>query len=185
MSMLTEAEQQDLLTVARNSIAQGLSNAIPLAVAVDEYSEALRAQRSAFVTLELDGRLRGCIGSLQPARPLVTEISHNACAAAFSDPRFTPVSMDEAARLDIHISILQPAQAMTCASENALVSVVRPGTDGLILEDGVHHATFLPSVWQQLLAPRDFIHALKRKAGLPSDYWSDTLRVSRYTTESF
>ncbi len=62
---------------------------------------------------------------------------------------------------------------------------MRPGVDGLILEEGNHRGTFLPAVWESLPSPEDFLRQLKQKAGLPVDYWSNNIRVKRYTTESF
>jgi hypothetical protein len=87
--------------------------------------------------------------------------------------------------LHIHISVLSPPQPLAFESEQDLLAQLRPGVDGLILEERYARGTFLPSVWEQLPEPLDFLRHLKRKAGLPVDYWSTQLRVSRYTTESF
>ena len=70
-------------------------------------------------------------------------------------------------------------------SEEDLLRQIRPQIDGLILEDNGRRGTFLPSVWEQLPVAEDFWRHLKRKAGLAADHWSDTLKVSRYTVESF
>ncbi len=129
--------------------------------------------------------MRGCIGSLEARRPLVEDIAHNAHAAAFHDPRFPPLSPAELADLTIHIAILQPAEALAFHSEAELLAQLRPGIDGLILQDGAHRATFLPAVWEGLPEPRQFLNELKRKAGLRMDYWSDSIQAWRYTTESF
>ena len=145
----------------------------------------LQQIRATFVTLEIDGELRGCIGTLEAHQALVNDVAYNAHAAAFSDPRFFPLSEKEYPRLDIHISILTPAEPMRFSSENDLIAQLRPGVDGLILQDGNHRGTFLPSVWEQLPEAKQFFTHLKRKAGLPMDYWTDSLQVYRYTTESF
>ena len=100
-------------------------------------------------------------------------------------PRFQPVSASEFGDLEIHISVLSPPEPMIFTSEADLLRQIRPGIDGLILEDGAYRGTFLPSVWEQLPDPAQFLAHLKMKAGLPPNYWSDTLKVSRYTTESF
>jgi AmmeMemoRadiSam system protein A len=149
-------------------------------------NSASRVPRSStFVTLHLDGQLRGCIGSLEAHRPLAEDVAANAFAAAFRDPRFPPVSRAEAARLALEISVLSPAEPMHFRSEADLLAQLRPGIDGLILSDLGRRGTFLPSVWSQLPAARDFLVHLKHKAGLPADHWSATLSVERYTTESF
>ena len=63
------------------------------------------------------------------------------------------------------------------------MSKLRPGVDGLVLEERGQRGTFLPSVWESLPSPRQFLAQLKVKAGLPADYWSDSIKVERYTVE--
>jgi AmmeMemoRadiSam system protein A len=174
-----------LLDLARRSIVNGLERGAPLAVDPEEYPESLRMERAAFVTLHLDGELRGCIGHLEAVQPLVCDVAENAYAAAFRDPRFPPLARRELARLAIHVSVLSPPEPMTFSSEADLLGQIRPGIDGLILTEGRARGTFLPSVWESLPAPRDFVDQLKRKAGLPADHWSDRIQVARYATESF
>ena len=182
---LCEEERLLLHKVARASIEHGLETGRPLAVDVERYPPPLRERRATFVTLNEHGELRGCIGTLEAIRPLVEDVAHNAFAAAFSDPRFPPVSASELDDIEIHISVLSPATPMQFDSEEDLVHQLRPGVDGLVLEDGYHRGTFLPAVWESLPEPHAFLQHLKLKAGLPANYWSDTIRVSRYTTESF
>jgi hypothetical protein len=179
------AERRQLLSLARASIDHGLAHGTPLPPDLAALPASLRAARATFVTLHLDGALRGCIGSLEARRPLAEDVAENAFAAAFRDPRFSPVSATEAPRLELQISVLSPPEPLTCASEEELLARLRPGVDGLILADRGRRGTFLPSVWGQLPEPREFLAHLKRKAGLPADHWSQTLRVERYTTESF
>jgi uncharacterized protein len=174
-----------LLDLARRSIAHGLDRGTPLRVDPGDYSEPLQAHRASFVTLHLHGALRGCIGHLEAVQPLVRDVAENAFAAAFRDPRFPPLSRQELTGLAVHISVLTPPQPMTFGSEADLLSQIRPGIDGLILAEGPARGTFLPSVWESLPEPRDFLNHLKRKAGLPADHWSDRVRVQRYTTEPF
>lgn len=176
-------QQKILLDVAKASIQAGLGRPAPPNIDLQPFPEELKALRASFVTLELDGRLRGCIGSLNAVRPLAEDVLNNAYAAAFRDPRFPPVTAEELARLDIHISLLTPAEPMQFASEEDLLGQIQPGVDGLILEDQGRRGTFLPSVWESLPEVRSFLAHLKRKAGLPEDHWSDTVRVWRYRTE--
>ncbi len=182
---LSDTERSLLLQLARASITHGLAHGNPIAVSLHDYPQHLRVPGASFVTLHRYGQLRGCIGSLEAHRPLVEDIAHNAHAAAFHDPRFPPLTPAELAELKIHIAILQPAQAMAFHSEADLLAQLRPGIDGLILQDGAHRATFLPAVWESLPEPRAFLNELKRKAGLRMDYWSDSIQAWRYTTESF
>nr|WP_050799647.1 AmmeMemoRadiSam system protein A [Thiocapsa marina] len=178
-------ERQMLLGIAARSIEHGLNQGCPLEPDPHDYPAALQAERATFVTLQIDGALRGCIGVLEAIRPLVLDVAHNAFAAAFQDPRFPPLTRAELPRLEIHISVLTPPHAMQFSSEADLLGQIRPGIDGLILEDRGRRGTFLPSVWEQLPSPSEFLEHLRYKAGLPSGYWSDTLAVSRYATESF
>ncbi len=184
--MAIDTENRDILmAVAAASIRHGLSHGRPLPVSAADYVEELRSYRATFVTLERHGDLRGCIGTLEAVRPLVEDVAHNAFAAAFSDPRFPPLAAAELEGLALHLSILSPPEALPVVSEADLLRQMRPGIDGLILSDRGRRGTFLPSVWESLPSPAQFLHHLKLKAGLPADYWSDTLQISRYTAESF
>lgn len=177
---LNNSQQQQLLAVAGRSIEHGLSTGRPLTVNLEDFPPELQEPRATFVTLQKHGQLRGCIGKLEAVKPLVEDIAENAFSAAFRDPRFPPLEKSERADLDIHLSILTPADPMTFNSEQDLLRQLKPGIDGLILEDGYRRSTFLPSVWEQLPEPKQFLRHLKQKAGLPPDYWSDNIRVSRY-----
>ena len=179
------AQRGEMLRVARASIAHGLRQGRPLEVRIEDFDAALGEPRATFVTLNRQGRLRGCIGMLEAQRPLIRDVAENACAAAFRDPRFPPLTEVECDDLALHISVLSPSRALQFATENDLLQQLRPGIDGLILSDGARRGTFLPSVWEQLPGREQFLAHLKQKAGLPVDYWSDSLVVRRYTTESF
>ena len=180
----TEESARRLQAIARESIQRGLDQGEPLAIDLDREPAALRELRAAFVTLHLNGRLRGCIGSLEARWPLAEEVARRAYSAAFEDPRFPAVTRDEASALDIHISVLTPTEPLPCRDEADLLQKLRPGRDGLLLEEGRHRATFLPAVWSDLPDPRQFLIHLKRKANLDPGYWSTTLRFWRYETES-
>ncbi len=182
--LLTDPDiRQTLLDLARGSIEQGLSDR-RLLVESCEYPAVLQAQGASFVTLNLNDKLRGCIGTLKAYQSLAIDVVEHAYAAAFQDPRFSPLTLDEFTDIEIHISVLGKPETVIFSSEQDLVEKLRPGTDGLILEEGAFRGTFLPTVWESLPDPRLFLAQLKRKAGLPADYWSDTIAVKRYTTES-
>jgi len=180
---LNKAHRQLLLRVALSSIQHGLQTGKPLAVNLIEYPAELTEQRATFVTLQKNGQLRGCIGMLEAVRPLVQDIAENAFSAAFRDPRFPPLEVDELEGLEIHLSLLTPAEPMIFSSEQDLLLQLQPGIDGLILEEGYRRGTFLPSVWESLPEPRQFLRHLKQKAGLPAGYWSENIRIYRYRTE--
>lgn len=182
---LCEEEHILLRSVAKDAIAYGLEHGTHMPVDTPRYPPPLRAPGASFVTLKKHGELRGCIGSLEAYQPLVEDVAHNAYAAAFNDPRFAPVSALEFPELEFHLSVLTPATPMQFTSQADLLKQIQPGIDGLVLEDGRHRGTFLPSVWESLPNTTQFLQHLKLKAGLPPDYWSDTIKVSRYTTESF
>ncbi len=178
-------ERDRMLQLAADSIRHGLQTGRAPAVEPGHFPARLREQRACFVTLDLQRQLRGCIGHLEAVQPLVLDIAENAFAAAFRDPRFVPLQARELDQLGIHISILTPAQPMQFESEADLLQQIRPGVDGLILEDQGQRGTFLPSVWESLPRAEDFWRHLKQKAGLATDHWSGSIQVSRYTTESF
>ncbi len=180
----TEQEKNILRQIALDSILHGLHSGTPLGVDSTDYSLALQHQRATFVTLHRQQVLRGCIGTLTASHPLVLDVAYHAHAAAFSDPRFSPLREAELDDLSIHISVLSEAQAMDFSSEADLLAQLHPGIDGLILQEVGHTATFLPSVWEHLPQPEDFWLHLKRKAGLSSEHWSNTLKVLRYQAES-
>ena len=181
---LTAQDKQTLLAIARSSIEYGLKHSKPLSVNTGEYSETLQQPAATFVTLQRHHQLRGCIGTLTAHQPLVTDVAEHAFAAAFQDRRFAPLEATELDDLDIHISILTPATPMSFKSEEDLITQLQPGIDGLILEEGFHKGTFLPSVWESLPDARSFLQHLKLKAGLPQNHWSNQIRISRYTTLS-
>lgn len=184
----TELSMQNrnrLKTLARESIAYGLNHHQAVPVDLATCSQALQEQGASFVTLLLNQQLRGCIGTLSAYQPLAQDVAEHAYAAAFNDPRFKPVSREEAEQLEIKVSILNPAKEMCFSSEEDLLSQLQPNIDGLILHYKNHQATFLPSVWQQLATPQDFLNHLKQKAGLTINDWSQDMKISRYTTTSF
>jgi len=179
----TIEQRKTLLNLAQEAIDHGLKTRQTLHVNITELPQSLIDDRASFVTIMLDGELRGCIGSLQAHRPLAVDIVANAYAAAFQDPRFSPLTADEKEDISIHISILSIPEKIDCKDEQDLIKQLRPGVDGVIIEDGSHRATFLPSVWEHFSEPKDFIDNLKMKAGLSKDHWSNEMQVQRYTAD--
>jgi AmmeMemoRadiSam system protein A len=182
-----DAEQgRLLLALARAAIAHklGLAGADPLPPGRPA-PDWLGMPGATFVTLTQHGQLRGCIGSLEAHRELLDDVRANAQAAAFGDPRFSPLAAEELARTRVEVSILTPTEPMAFRDEADCLAQLRPGIDGVILEHGWHRATFLPQVWDQLPEPHQFMAHLKRKAGLSADFWAPDLRISRYRVEKF
>lgn len=175
-----------LVELARDAIDAAVAGHVPRRAPRDRHTEArLDAVGAVFVTLKEDGQLRGCIGSLEATRPLRDDVAANAVAAALHDPRFAPLTADELPHVDVEVSLLSAAEPMSAKNEAEALAALRPGVDGVVLEHDRHRATFLPQVWEQLASPRDFLAHLKRKAGLPADYWAPDLRLSRYTVRKW
>lgn len=179
--MLSEAQGQQLLAIARAAIASQFD----LKYSADRSFTWLQEPVACFVTLMQHGQLRGCIGSLEPRRTLLEDIETNARAAAFSDPRFELLSVDELEETYIEISLLSALQPMTFTDEEDALAQLRPGIDGVVLEYGHSRGTFLPQVWEQLPTAREFIAHLKVKAGLSANFWSNGIKLSRYTVAKF
>lgn len=172
-----------MLDLCRKSILHGLTHGAPLHVSPDEFGPSLATPGACFVTLKKAGQLRGCIGSIIAQRDLANDLCENAFKAAFRDPRFPGLREDEINDdLELSISVLSPPHAFPFTNEADLISKLTPFEDGIILSDGNRRGLFLPQVWDQLPEPADFLAHLKRKAGLPMDYWSDTMRTDRFIT---
>lgn len=170
-----------LLALARASIAHSLG----LEAAAVDLPAWLQVPGACFVTLTQNGQLRGCIGSLAAHRPLCEDVRANAVAAALRDPRFAALTPAELGRTRVEVSLLSPMQPLSFSSEAQALAQLRPHVDGVVLECGSHRSTFLPQVWEQLPAPREFMAQLKCKAGLSADFWSDGVRLQRYTVDKW
>lgn len=182
---LTEQQQHTLLTIARESIAYGIQHGCALPVTPHCYDDELQRAGSCFVTLHLNGDLKGCIGSLKAYQPLVIDVAEHAFAAAFRDSRFPPVTQTDLPHLTIEISVISPQTEIPCDSEATLLAALTPLEDGLTIQDGFATATFLPSVWEQLPDKVEFLDHLRVKAGLSQKHWSSTFKAFRYHTLSF
>ena len=182
---LTENQRKQLLDVAARSISIGLKTGHRPKLDLRTFHPRFGQPAASFVTLTRDTRLRGCIGSLEAKRPLVADIAWNAYASAFEDRRFKPLASEEFEHLALSISILTAPQPMAFDSEENLLHQLRPGIDGLTIQEGPRRATFLPQVWEQTADPIQFIQHLKTKAGLAADHWSSEFSAWRYQTDSF
>jgi AmmeMemoRadiSam system protein A len=170
-----------LLAIARSAIARELG--LPHTPATR--SDWLREPGASFVTLKQDDTLRGCVGSVRAQRPLLEDVTANSIAAAFHDPRFAPLAPHELAITRLEVSLLTPLEPLQFESEQHALAQLRPGIDGVVFEYGYHHSTFLPQVWDELPQPADFLVHLKRKAGLPPDFWNTQVKLERYTVSKW
>ena len=169
-----------LIAIARESLA-----ADPAPVPCEWDDDWLRELGASFVTLRLEGELRGCIGSVDAHRALGDDVAHNAHCAAYRDPRFPPVTASERDFLQIEVSVLSQRCRIPAASEGDALTHLRPGIDGLVLQFKEFHATFLPQVWENIPNPLDFLSELRRKARLPARFWHSEIELSRYTVEKY
>ncbi len=188
VAYLTPAEQQALLRLARQALERGVRR---LPIPEPDWPRLparLREPGATFVTLTKHGRLRGCIGSLEPVRPLAQDVQENAVAAALRDPRFWPVQPDELPDLRVEVSYLTPLRPLPYTSPQDLLRRLRPGVDGVVLVDPAtgRRATFLPQVWEQLPDPAAFLSHLSLKMGAPPDAWQRLpLEVYTYEVQKF
>jgi AmmeMemoRadiSam system protein B/AmmeMemoRadiSam system protein A len=180
-----DALGRELVAQARRAIADALARQPYAAPAADQHP-ALQRRGATFVTLhDAQGRLRGCVGRLEATRPLGVDVRANARAAAFEDSRFPPLRASEWPGLRVEVSLLETPEPMAVGDEAAALAALRPGVDGVILQWHGTRATLLPQVWEQCPQPSQFMAALKRKAGLPADFWSSDVRLSRYRVRSY
>jgi len=176
-----EAVGPMLVDLARWSINVGLDTGAPPKVAPrPDLPPILLAPGAAFVTLRRAGALRGCIGSATAWRPLIADVVDHAFNAAFHDPRFPRLELLELQGLTLSLSVLTPATPMRFANETELLEQLRPGIDGLIIEDAGHRSLFLPSVWEEVPDRRWFLTLLKQKAGLDADHFSSSFHAQRF-----
>ena len=172
-----------LKTAARDALMHSINHSEELTVSLSEFPAALHIHQNTFVTLKYKGQVIGCMGSLEAERPLVNDVVHNAFSASYHDPRFPDPKSIDPEKIEVYISLLSAFEEIWFNSEQELLSKIRPGRDGLLMREGQRQGTFLPAVWESIPDPESFLKELKRKTGLPVDYWSDTIKVYRYTTE--
>ncbi|MCH8329587.1 MAG: AmmeMemoRadiSam system protein A [Nanoarchaeota archaeon] len=180
--MTTKKEQEFLLNCAKNAILNCQNITYP---DLNKLSSTLKQKRGVFVTLELNGQLRGCIGTIQPVMPLYEAVIKNAASAGYSDPRFPPMTKEEANKVTIEISILTEPERLNYADENDLLKKLNPDL-GIIIKKGFATATFLPQVWEQLPDKEQFLANLCMKANLNPEAWKEKdMEIFTYKVEKF
>ena len=174
--------KKDLLRIARTALEEAVLHGRVFEPSRDDYQDPLFDKGASFVTLEKNGELRGCIGSLLPRRATALDVAENAYNAALHDGRFAPVAAGELGEIGIAVSLLTGFEPVAYENEEDLLAKVNAGVDGLVIRDGSRQGLFLPSVWKQLPDKRDFLNNLKLKAGMSPSYWSNAIKVYRFRT---
>jgi AmmeMemoRadiSam system protein A len=183
--MFNDEEKKFMLVLARRAISHCAQTGDLLRIEEKDLpSETLKEKHSCFVTLRIDGNLRGCVGHIAAILPFYREIIENAASAAFGDPRFSPVAEKEIDKLDIEISALTVPEKFLFSSPSEIVEKLKPGRDGVIIRRGRHSATYLPQVWDEFENIEQFLSALCLKAGLPADDWRKPgMEIETYQVE--
>ena len=183
---LTTADKVLLLQLARSSIGELWQPELQDAI-LQIRSQLLSLDQSfaCFVTIHLDGKLRGCIGTLQATRPLLDAICYYAKAAACQDPRFPPLRLAECSQIRLSITLLGQLHKISADNKKQLIDQLVPREYGLYIKDEHHSATFLPMVWQQLSEPAEFVDALFEKGGWLTHSWPEHLEAWIYSGEEF
>ena len=183
---LTLDDKQALLRLARQALELGVRSEKLPPLDREALSPRLRADGASFVTLTVDGDLRGCIGTLEAYQPLAEDVREHAIAAALEDYRFSPVQIAELKGIQIEVSRLTAPVPLEYARPADLPAKLRPHVDGVVLRDGSRRATFLPQVWEKLPSADDFLDNLCHKMGAAPDLWQRKhLEVLTYQVEEF
>jgi AmmeMemoRadiSam system protein A len=174
--------EEILLEIARISILNEFNHSFKIdKESLKKKFPLLNEKRACFVTINLDGKLRGCIGSLVAHRTLLEEIISNAHNSAFSDLRFPRLTKEEFKKIDIEISILTPAVKLEYTGIEDLKTKIKPFEHGVILESKNKRATFLPQVWEQIPSFDDFFEQLSKKAGFSKSCLESHPIICTYT----
>ena len=184
---MTQIEHKYLLSLSRRVIKKYLSERSVLTLEQESLpSDFLRDKRGVFVTLTINNELRGCIGNLEPEKPIYQAVIDNSLAAAFYDPRFPPLTILELQKAKIEISILGPLKKLQFSAAEQLANYLKQKKPGLLIKKNFNQATFLPQVWLELSEPEEFLQQLCLKAGLDRESWKDlTLEIYEYEVEKF
>ncbi len=173
-----------ILTLAKDAIESRLFNKqiSDKYEVINKYPEFAQLGAT-FVTLKIDGSLRGCIGSIIAHRDLYDDLVSNAQNAAFNDPRFKPLSIDEYEKVDIEVSLLTQPEIVNYKNIEDLKSKVEIGVDGIILKNQHYQSTFLPQVWEELNDFDLFFTHLCTKAGLEGNCLSQYPQIYKYQVQ--
>jgi len=183
---LTDQEGKYLLDVARKTIEQELFGDKTVIQGNELNSPKFSEKRGTFVTLTINNNLRGCIGYITPPGTLMAGIKDNAISAAFTDPRFSPLSKKEFKDVKVEISILTNPAPLEYSDADDLLKKICPDVDGVIIKKGYYQATFLPQVWEQLPDKKEFFTQLCLKAGMDANEWKKgKLEVLTYQVQAF
>jgi AmmeMemoRadiSam system protein A len=169
-----------LCEIAIAAIQRALEDGARTTPKLDALPAGLTAPGVSFVTLERDGRLLGCVGGLEVRHPLACDVAEHAIAAAFDDPRLPAISVADFEVMSVKVSVLSQSTPIASRSFAELHDALKPGVDGITITAGTRRATFLPSVWEKVSVPEEFLDALWLKAGLRPRTWPHGLRASRY-----
>lgn len=185
MMDLDKKDEEYLLSLARKSVETYLRTGKKLSLEPkDVPSKKLIDNGACFVTIHIGGRLRGCIGTLEANRPLVFDVLENALNAAFDDPRFYGLSLEELPKVRFSISVLSEPKPFRVNDAKDLLDRLTPKKHGLIIQKGLARATFLPAVWEQIEGKEEFLSHLCMKAGLQPDEWRDTGGIKFFVYEA-
>jgi AmmeMemoRadiSam system protein A len=183
---LSIEEQKSLIVLARQAMEDGVLGKRLAPLDLASLPPHLREEGASFVTLTIEGGLRGCIGALEAYQPLAEDVREHALAAALQDPRFPPVGPRELGQIRIEVSRLTPSVPLEYKTPEELLSRLRPFVDGVILADGLRRATFLPQVWEKIPDPAEFLENLCYKMGADANLWRrKQLNVWTYEVEEF
>jgi uncharacterized protein len=183
---LTDSEKQKLLHLAREALEYAVTGRKLPALDQNGLTTNLTEPGASFVTLMINGELRGCIGALEAHQPLVEDVREHAAAAALEDPRFPPVDQGELSRIRLEISRLTAPQPLEYSSPDDLIKKLKPHVDGVILRNGRRRATFLPQVWEKIPDPVEFLERLCQKMGMNANAWRTIpMDVLVYQAEDF
>lgn len=166
-------ERRELVSLARRAVEERVRNGgtvVPSAAQLQRWPR-LAEPGASFVTLKISGSLRGCIGSLAPVSPLAHDVAENAVRAAVSDARFLPVTAEELERIDLSISVLEAPRPLVGVAPSDLPRRLGETRPGLVLKYAGRRSTFLPSVWEELPQPEQFLSHLCQKQGSPETCW--------------
>jgi len=182
---LSDDDKTHLLKLARSSIICHLVTGKELIAKAEDFPPSFQQESACCVTLTHKNKLRGSIGTSYARRPLILDVIHNAYSAAFDDPRYNPVKKEEIHAIKIGISVLTTPTKISFLNEADLLGKLQGVQEGIVLQEGIHKATFLPSAWNTYPSASAFMAALKVQAGLNADYWSNSIVISRYQSINF